>query len=197
MSEVPRGSRRRLLAGLVAAATAPWSMRRAWAADAEVPVKTQMALLAKVVKYDRNAVARMSGTCRVLIVRADDDTSKRAAAQIRTDLGELEHIAEAPVSLEELVFADAASVAGRCTEASIDILVVAPGLSPDVSAIAEAIDGFDLLSVAIVPRDVLGGAVLGFELESSHPRIVINLPRARAQNVDFSSRLLALAKVVQ
>jgi hypothetical protein len=38
---------------------------------------------------------------------------------------------------------------------------------------------------------------VGFSLEQARPRIVINLPRARAQNVDFRTEILVLARLIQ
>jgi len=44
---------------------------------------------------------------------------------------------------------------------------------------------------------VVQGAVLGFELFSSRPRIVLNLGQAGRQGLDFSSDLARLARVVR
>jgi hypothetical protein len=139
----------------------------------------------------------MAGIARVLILRRGDDASSaRVAAMLRTDLTALGAIAGVAVELHELDFVDAAAVRTACTTRQIGVLIMTPGLSQQVPAIADALDGSDLLSVAMLARDVAGGAVLGFALESSRPTITINLGRAKRQNVDFSSRLLALAKVV-
>ncbi|MBC8069231.1 MAG: DUF4154 domain-containing protein [Deltaproteobacteria bacterium] len=183
-----------LLVGLV---LSPLWSRRARAEDPEIPVATQVKLLAKVVQYDRNAELRMGGTARVLILRRSGDASSaRVAAMVRTDLAGLGEIAGAVFDVREADFVDATAVRSLCTAEKIALLVMTPGLSQHVAAIADALDGSDLISVAMLARDVPTGAVLGFALESSRPTIVINLGRAKRQNVDFSSRLLALAKVV-
>ena len=45
-------------------------------------------------------------------------------------------------------------------------------------------------------RDNPDGAVVGFDLEEGRPKIVVNLKRAKAQNVDFKAELLKFARIV-
>lgn len=196
-----RPGRRRVLRALLGAGIGiglvPLWPRRAAAEDPEVPIDTQMKLLAKVAQYDRNAQVRFGGTCSVLILsRRDHARSGRIAAKIRTDIAALGTIAGATIETHDLDFSDAAGLARTCADKRIGVLIITPGLSSDIAAIADALDGTDLLSVSVLARDVSQGVVLGFALESSRPQIWINLGRAKRQNVDFSSRLLALAKVV-
>jgi len=189
--------RRHVLGLLMGLALAPWWSRRASAEDPDLPVETQVKLLGKVVNYDRNAAARMAGTARVLILRRKGDSgSASVAAKLRTDLADLAELAGATIDAREHDFIDIATLTRTLTDQGTALLVLTPGLSPHVEAIADSLDGRDLLSVSTLARDVPSGIVLGFALESSHPTIWINLGRAKRQNVDFSSRLLALAKVV-
>src|SRR6185503_2948703 len=82
-----RSGRRRFLAGMAGLLLAPWWYRRASAAEVDVPIPLQIELMAKVVKYDRNAATRMKDGCRLLLVRrADDSESSKAAAQARAEL---------------------------------------------------------------------------------------------------------------
>src|SRR5688500_3351863 len=72
---ISRSGRRRWIAGLAGLLIAPWWARRAMAADVEVPIPMQVELMAKVVKYDRNAAARMENGCNLLIVRRANDNA--------------------------------------------------------------------------------------------------------------------------
>ncbi len=194
----PRIGRRRALGWIAGAGLVPASIPRLVRADEpDVPVGTQMDLVAKVVKYDRNADARMGGTCRALVLRRDGDGgSRRVAAQVSTALAELGEIAGAEVQVTEHAYEDAAKLAELCAARSIGLMFVTPGFSDEVVAISRALVDMDLITIAMLPRDVPPGIVLGFALESSRPSILVNLTQARRQNVDFSARLLALAKVV-
>jgi len=185
-----------VLAGLAAMLLGtPW--RRARAADVEVPIPLQIELMARVVKYDRNAIARMGTACRLLIVRrANDAASKSAAKQARTELARLADIAGLPVHVTEHDYEDADKLVAACEAQGIGVVLVTPGLSDVVAGMGSAFTDRSMLTVSLLASDVLGGAVLGFALESSRPTIVVHVRQARRQNVDFSARLLAIAKVV-
>lgn len=192
-----RTTRRRALAILGGLLAIPW-VRRARADDVDVPIGVQVELLARVVKYDRNAAERMGTTCNVLVVVRDgDSTSKQAATHVRTELDELDDIAGLPITVSTHVWVDAATLVQRCTDDGVGIMMLTPGLSDEVAAIATACVDKNLLTASLLSRDVVAGMVLGFTLESSRPTIVINLPQARKQKVDFSARLLAIAKVIE
>lgn len=190
--------RRRALAVLGGTLLAvPWQ-GRARAEDVAVPISVQIELLARVVKYDRNAPARMGSTCKVLVVvRGGDPTSSQAATHARKELEKLEGIAGLPVSVAEHRWVDTATLLKRCTDDGIGVLLMTPGLSDQIASIATACVDKDLLTVSLLATDVVAGIVLGFTLESSRPTIVVNLRQARRQNVDFSARLLAIAKVIE
>lgn len=171
--------------------------RRAAADEPEVPIATQIDLLAKVVKYDHNAANRMGGTCRALVLRrAGDAGSTRVSAIVKAELADLGEIAGATITVSEHEYGDADQLAAKCKDGAIGMLVVTPGFSDSIASIARALVDTDLLTVSVLARDVPPGIVLGFALESSRPTILVNLAQAKRQNVDFSARLLALAKVV-
>lgn len=171
--------------------------RTSRADEPDVPITTQMELVAKVMKYDRNAAARVEGGCRALVLRRDGEGgSKRVAAQIRAALLDVGEIAGKSVTVSDAMFDEPTALAKACVDGGIALLFVTPGLSDEVVGISRALVDIDLLTVSVLPRDVPPGVVLGFALESSRPSILVNLTQARRQNVDFSARLLALAKVV-
>lgn len=195
---VARPTRRRVLVALGGAVLFFAGRRRLHAADVDVPIPLQVELMARVVKYDRNASARMGGTCRVLILRRKGDSASAAAAvQVSTELEGLDDIAGASVSVARHDWSDAETLARKCADDRIAIVVLTPGLSDVVGSIAGALAGHDVLTVSLLAADVASGAVLGFLLEASRPTIYVHLPQARRQNVDFSARLLAIAKVIE
>jgi hypothetical protein len=193
-----RPTRRRVLVALAGALVWIGGRGRARAADVDVPIPLQVELMARVVKYDRNAPDRMGGTCRVLIVRRKGDSASAAAAmQVKTELEALDDIAGAAISATRHDYTDADALARKCSDDRVGIVVLTPGLSDVVGSIAAALTGQNLLTMSLLAADVASGAVLGFLLEASRPTIHVHLPQARRQNVDFSARLLAIAKVIE
>jgi hypothetical protein len=59
----------------------------------------------------------------------------------------------------------------------------------------EALSGVDVLSVSPVPEYVEQGIVLGFDVVSGKPRLLVNLGQARLQHVALRAEVLKLMKV--
>lgn len=181
-----------LLTLVVSALTTP-------AADAEeaaVPLAIQAQLLAKVAGYDRNLPARAQGTVRVLLVTKKDDTaSARAAAQVAATLRDLPTIAGMPHEEETVAFTTGAALAGECRARRAAIVYVMPGLASEVGGVGAALAGVDVLSASA--SSGTRGAVLGFDLVSGRPVLVVDLGQARRQNVALKPEVLKLARVVE
>lgn len=186
-----------MLALLLGAAAGLHPLRRAHANAVEVPIPIQIELLARVLRYDRNAATRMGDRCELLLLRRPHDPeSTRGAAQVRAELDRVVELAGAPVRVTEHAYVDPAPLVRTCDERRTSVVLLTPGLSDVVPSLTEAFAGKNILTVSLVAADVPRGIVLGFALVSSRPSIVIHLAQARRQGVDFSARLLALAKVV-
>jgi hypothetical protein len=170
----------------------------AFAEDARVPPRLQAELLAKVAAYDGRFAARARNGALVLVVVAPGAAeSERFGDQIRAELGKQPRMGGVD-HLEEIVrYSSAGELARVCRERRPAVVYLGPGLSVQVALIAEALAGLDVLSVAAVPTDVARGIVLGFEVVSGKPKLLVHLPRARLQNVAFKPELLRLARVIQ
>lgn len=190
-------TRRQWLTRVLLVGAATWA-RGAWADEPRVPPRLQAELLAKVAAYDGRFVTRAAGRALVVIlVVPGDPDSERFGAQIRAELGKQPLIGGVE-HMEEIVrYSSPAEVARVCREHKPAIVYVAPGLSSEVTAMALALQGTDVLTVAAVSNDVLHGVVLGFEVVSGKPKLLIHLTRARHQNVAFKPQLLRLAKVIE
>lgn len=166
--------------------------------EPRVPARLQAELLAKVAAYDTRFVARARGKALLLVVEVPGlADSERFAASIRAELGMQPRIGGVEHMEQIIQFASAAELARVCRERQPAILYLSPGLTSTAAAIADALAGLDLVSVSPVPEDVARGIVLGFEVVSGKPKLLVNLPRARGQNVSFKPELLRLARVIQ
>jgi hypothetical protein len=163
----------------------------------EVPFARQVELLIKVIPYDKNFTTRAPDVVRVALVgRSGADGAARAAAQISAALSGASIEGHA-VEVSNEAFTSAAALAQTCKDRKLAVVYLLPGLSGDIGAIADALTGADVLSVAAEPELVPKRAVLGFDLVSGKPKILVHLPQARAQNVDFKSEVLKLMRVYE
>ena len=193
-----RLNRRRLLHCLLSGAAAIALRPRARAEELSVPVSRQAELLVRVAAYDRNLPARAKGTTRVLILMNPDDADSRTVAnQMESALRGFDKIAGLPSEITTMAYPGGAQVAAACRQNHIAIVYVTQGLDAKIPDLVNALTGVDVLSVAAVARYVTQSVVLGFDLVSAKPTLVINLPQAGRQSVSMDAGVLNLMKVIQ
>jgi hypothetical protein len=190
-------NRRQWLSGLVLAAllTGP---RSSSAEDVTVPVSLQAELLAKVAEYDRNFADRARDRAHILLVtKPGNADSVHVASQMEAALSRISQIAG--ISHDETIFAypGAVELAKLCRSRHIAIVFFGPGFREDVEAIREALAGVDILSATGVPDYVPGGIVLGFDVLSGRPKLLVHLTQAKRQNVALRAEALKLMKVYE
>jgi hypothetical protein len=191
------GRRRAVMCLLVGGASLAVS-RRARAEEVAVPVARQAELLVRVAAYDRNLPERAGGTVRILILTNPDDADSRGvAAQMDAALRHYDKIAGLPYEIATAPFPGGGAVAAKCKAEHLSIVYMTQGLDAKVAELVGALGGVDVLSVAALARYVSGGVVLGFDLVSSKPTLVVNLPQSKRQNVSFSAEVLHLMKVIE
>jgi len=187
----------RYLAGLAVVLFATMLCGDSWA-DARVPTQLQAQLVARLGTFDRNFQSRAAPVAQILVVhQAGNSESSFEATSLAKAIGELHDIAGLPAKVEEAEFSDGPSLAARCRARKIAIVYFTVGLENDMPRVAAALSGVDVLTVGTSARHAENGAVVGFGLEESRPKIVLNLKQARAQNVNFKAELLKLARIVE
>ncbi len=192
-----RLGRRHVLYGFLGS-VATGLVRPASAEEVVVPVPRQAELLVRVAAYDRNLRARARGTVRVLILMNPADPDSRAvAAQMDAALRKFDKIAGLPCEITTTAYPGAAQVAATCRQGHVSIVYATQGLDPNIPDLVTALVGVDVFSVAAVVRYVSQGVVLGFDLVSAKPTLVLNLPQAGRQNVSIEAGALNLMRVIQ
>lgn len=167
-------------------------------ADTEVPIALQARLFARLGPYDRNFKERAGAVANVLVVRrkGDNESAFEQAGLVRA-LEEIRSVGGIPLRVQEAEFTDAESLARRCRAERIAVLYLTGGLEGDTPRLAAALANTNILTVGTSARHAENGAVVGFALEEARPRLIINLARARDQNVDFRAEVLALARLIK
>jgi hypothetical protein len=192
--------RRRVLAlcTVLLAAEVFLAAASAQAADElSVPISLQVNLLDRVVRFERSYASRGDAPALVVVVtKVDEAASERAAALASAAIGQIGSLGARRASVATQTFSSAAALRSASREAAIVYLM--PGFSrADLQAIAATFAESNVLTVGASNGDAENGAALGFELEGSKPRIIVNLRQARVQRLDFSAQFLRLARVLQ
>ncbi len=195
----PLLARRAFGAGVLGLALAASGTRHAMADVVAVPVPLQIKLLAKVAAYDKNLAERAAGKVRVLVVaKPGDPDAARVAGLAKTALGELSEIGGLPVEALATSNISPPELRLAVEKQKVSVIYFAPGLSPsEVEAVGKALDGASILTASASPGDVGRGIVLGFDLVSSKPKILVHLAQAKKQRVALAADVLKLAKVIE
>jgi hypothetical protein len=166
--------------------------------DPAVPVSLQAELLVKVAAYDKNMPARAGDRARVLIVsKRENARASRVAQQAERALSG-KTVGKLALEVSIVEWSDAATLAKRIRGKRISILYLTPGFSrSELESVAKSLEGVDVLSAGAVAKQVQRGVVLGFDLVSGKPKLLVHLKRARRQNVNLSSKALKLMKVYE
>ncbi len=193
-----RSTVRRQALSLVLIAAALFAVP-ASAEDVAVPVALQAELLVKVAAYDKNLKPRAGDKVRVaIVVKADESESEQVAAQMKKALNSKDRIAGLPHEVTTIEYSNASALAKLIKSKHVAIAYFTSGFSSgEIQAIASALDGADVLSAGAVAKYVPKGMVLGFDLVSGKPRLLVHLTQAKRQNVALSSSVLKLMKVYQ
>jgi hypothetical protein len=171
---------------------------RAVGEEVTVPVSLQATFLAKVAPYDRGFVARAGVRAQILLVyKPDNAESVHVTSQLQSALGGIPDLAGLPHDEIPLPYPGPAELARQCKGRHVAVVFFAPGFRQDVPAIREALAGLDLLSVASVPDYVPAGIVLGFDVVSGRPKLLLHRKQARRQHVDLTAEVLKLMKVYE
>jgi hypothetical protein len=167
--------------------------------DVVVPVERQVELMVKVAGYDKNLSRRAGGRVRsAVLAKSNDASSARTSSQLLKALGEIPTIAGIAHETQPLAWSDAPALAQKVRSARLSIVYLTPGFSEDeLAAMARALDGVDVLTVSSVPAFVPRGIVLGFDLVSGKPKLLVHLGQARKQNVALSAEVLKLMRVYE
>lgn len=191
-----RGIARRLLAFTAACALIALSLRTR-ADDAAVPIALQVELLARLLWYERGLQKRPEPKLRALILeRARDPLSNYTAAQVAAQLDRVKLLGGKSVSYTRVVYQSPEQVARVAEQERAYLAWITPGFADLSAELARSLGARGVLSVSSHGPDAARGVVLGFELASGKPRIMLNLQQARAQKLDFNAQFLRVVRVV-
>jgi hypothetical protein len=191
-----RPRRRVLLLSLFVAAGLAGLASNAAAEAPSAPIPVQAQITARILPFERGFAGRAAGAVHIVIAERPGNADSTSAARLmHKALADIDSIAGMKIKISTIGYTGAAALAAECKRQGAVAVYLTPGMAGDVRAVADALGGSGVLSVAAVESYVPDGAVLGVEIVSGKPRMSINLGRAKAQKLDFPSALLKLARI--
>jgi hypothetical protein len=169
---------------------------RGSAHNMSVPTGAQAELLAKLVGFDRNYASRAGGKAIILLAAMPGNPeSMSAALEMKAALSRMPKVGDLPHEEHIVVHGSAVALADLVRSRKAAVVYFGPGFEKQVPAIRDAFASVNVLSVGGVPSYVPDGIVLGFDLVSGRPKLLVHLVQARKQQVAFPASVLNLMKV--
>jgi hypothetical protein len=197
----PARAGRRLLPGWVKSVFVLFCLafllaRHAHAESMSVPPSTQAELLAKLAGFDRNFRARAGGKAVILLVAMPGSSdSMRGALEMKGALASLPKVGDLPHEEQVITYSSAQALVDTVRSRRAAIVYFGPGFEKQIPALRDAFSSVNVLTVGGVPGYVPSGVVLGFDLVSGRPKLLVHVVQARKQNVAFPASVLNLMKV--
>jgi hypothetical protein len=172
--------------------------RFAAAEEPSIPLDLQAQLSAKIVEYVENPpVAGVQQLPLGILVDARDANSMRAAVELRAAFARVSASGRRTFDAQIIEWASARALADEIARRKVSVLYLMPGLSEELSAVVNALAGRRVLTIAAVDTYVAGGAILGYELASGHPRMILNLRQAKSQEIVLRAALMKLVRIIE
>jgi hypothetical protein len=169
---------------------------RGSAHNMSVPTGAQAELLAKLVGFDRNYASRAGGKAIILLAAMPGNPeSMSAALEMKAALSRMPKVGDLPHEEHIVVHGSAVALADLVRSRKAAVVYFGPGFEKQVPAIRDAFASVNVLSVGGVPSYVPDGIVLGFDLVSGRPKLLVHLVQARKQQVAVPASVLNLMKV--
>ncbi len=168
------------------------------AQDIEVPMSIQVALLSKILSFDRN-LERQDGAIVVGVVyQRRVRASVLAKESVISLVGrETRATGGVPIRCLPIDLTDVASLDSAIVENDIDVLYITPLRAVNLQSITAISRKRGVLTSTGVTEYVPKGVAVGFGAEQERPRILVNLPAAKAEGADLSSGLLKLVQLIE
>ena len=165
------------------------------AQTAQLPSPLQAELMGKLAGYDRNFAARAGDKAIIILATMPGDAeSNRAALELKGALSRLPKVGSLPHEEQVVNFSSAGALAETVRSRKAAIVYFGPGFGKQIPAIRSAFSSLNVLTIGAVPDYVPAGIVLGFDLVSGRPKLLVNIEQAKKQQVSLPASVLKLMK---
>lgn len=169
------------------------------AEEMEVPIDIQIPLFLKILPYDRNLKKRVGDEIVLGIVFQE---KFRKSLNVKTQLENFleksneKKIDDVPFRYVLINLSRLSEFKPILAREKVDIVYITPLRAIAVETLVSHCRSMGITSLTGVPAYCELGIAVSIGSKGGTPLIIINLPGARSEGADFSSRLLKLAKVI-
>jgi hypothetical protein len=166
-----------------------------------VPPKLQVAILSRMLAYDRTFKSRVGNTVRIgVVVRAGDKASTAHEAAMAEAFKDMDPplIQGLPVVVVQgHAYNDPAAFQQWIEKDDVSALYVSTGLAEQVDVIGAACVQKKIVSMTGTRSYVEKALAVGVVVKGENPKILVNLKTAEAIGMSLDSKLLQLSEVIR
>lgn len=169
------------------------------AVEMEVPIEIQIPLFLKILPFDRNLKNRVGDEIVLGIVYQE---KFRKSLNVKTQLENFlekskeNKIDDVPFRYVLINLSRLSEFKAILAREKVDIVYITPLRAIAVETLVSHCRSMGITSLTGVPAYCELGIAISIGTKGESPIIIINLPGARSEGADFSSRLLKLARVI-
>ncbi len=168
------------------------------AQEMAIPVKIQFPLFLKIMVFDRNLKARVGDEIVIgIIYQGRFKRSLKARNEFVNIMAEssIKKVEDIPIR-QVSIDVDEVNLKNAVSDSEIDVLYITPVRALEMEKVTSLSRARQITTLTGVPDYIESGVSVGVGTKGQNPRIIINLPAAKAEGADFSSGLLNLAKII-
>jgi hypothetical protein len=167
--------------------------------DQRLPAMHRVAILLKMLTYDKRLKLRCNEGIRIGVVGASKDRDSMAVAEETfkaMQKGKGKRIEGLVLSVEMVAIKDVQDVWKAVDKKSLNILYLSPGLDDMIAKIAGFAKAKKILLITGEAKHLKTGAALGVVLREEKPKILLHQKAASAQGADFDVRMSRIVERV-
>ena len=163
-----------------------------------VPVQIQIPLLLKVISLEKNISSRAVKYSIGIIFQQSSQASREVKDELIAMNGKKESflLNGTRVNFIPLEVESEKDIARILNSQRVDALYIPPLTSMNIKMLTEATKSNRVLSVTGVPEYVERGVSVGIGIEGEKPEVIINVTASKEEGVEFSSKVLKMARIV-
>lgn len=165
-----------------------------------VPVELQVALILKILTYDRNLESRAPTELNIGIVYSAADP---ASVRARDDVAEVlqrfsdRTVKKVRIRFTSVEYQSVSQLESAAKAAQISVFYITPGNTRNLEALARVSQANQILTTTGVPEYVERGIAVGIGVKQDKPEIIINLRSSKSEGCEFDASLLRIVRVVR
>ena len=166
----------------------------------KVPIDLQLKVIPKIISLNKNF--SFNENAEVINLSVLYSSEQRSSQQVYEEFEKKEKIIGMNIKGKNanVLSIDISSISNLreyLIENKIDVLYITPLRGVDIAKIRSICDEVDVLTISGVAEHIESNVSVVLDLENNKLQITINQKSAKSEGVDFSSRLLKIAKIVE